>query len=145
MNDFWGEHWWLVIFLLAMLFPLSAMVMSAWIHRDYARHRREALETLKIYANQGKEPPPEVLDALTGLGWGGRRWRRNWRNAAAASGVSGSTQTDWYEARAAHFAARTARRRSRWAGRRGRSSPPICRGIRFGWPSPRRLGSRYGR
>ena len=105
MDDFWGAHWWLIIFLLAMLFPLFGMVMSAMVHRDYARHRREALETLKIYANQGKDPPPEVVDALTGFGWGGRRWRRQWRDAGV-SAAGAAAQTDWYEGRAAHLVGR---------------------------------------
>jgi len=110
VNDFWGAHWWLIIVLLAMCFPITGMIMGAWVQNAYFRHRREALETLKIYATQGKEPPPEVVDALDG-GWGRRRWRGRWRDAAAsATGVSG---TELFEARAAYYTARAARWRSR--------------------------------
>ena len=117
MDDFWGAHWWLIIVLLAMIFPIWGMIMGAWVQHQYFRHRHEALETLKIYAKQGKEPPPEVVDALGG--WG-RRWRGRWRDvaagvasAAASTATSGAAQTDWYEARAAHYAARAARWRAR--------------------------------
>ena len=113
MNDFWGTHWWLIIILLGMCFPLTGMIMGIWAQNNYFRHRREALETLKIYASQGKEPPPDVVDALTG--WGGRRWRR-WAEAAAAGATTasaGAAQSDWYQARAARFEARAARWRAR--------------------------------
>jgi len=92
--------------------------MAAWAQHMYFQHRRESLETLKIYAQQGKDPPPEVVDALSGWG-GGRRWRR-WRDAAAstASSATGAAQTDWFEARSAHYAARAARWRAREPFRR---------------------------
>jgi hypothetical protein len=118
MGDFWGEHWWLIIVLLAMLFPLFGMIMSAWLQHSYFQHRREALETLKIYANQGKEPPPEVVEALSGFGWSGRRWRGRWRDATTTPGGAASTQSDWYEMRVARFADRAARWRSREPFRR---------------------------
>jgi len=121
VNDFWGTHWWLIIVLLAMCFPITGMIMAAWAQHMYFQHRRESLETLKIYAQQGKEPPAEVVDALSGWGgWGGRRWRGRWRDAAAsaAGAATGAAQTDWYEARAAHYAARAARWRAREPFRR---------------------------
>jgi hypothetical protein len=119
VDDFWGTHWWLIIVLLAMCFPIAGMIMGAWAQHHYFQQRREAMETLKIYAKQGKEPPPEVVDALGG-GWG-RRWRGGqWRDvaagfatAASAAAASGATQTDWYAARAARFEARAARWRAR--------------------------------
>jgi hypothetical protein len=118
-NDFWGTHWWLIIVLLAMIFPISGMIMGAWAQHNYFRHRREALETLQIYAKQGKEPPPEVVDALTGWGWGGgRRWRRRWAEAAATGTAAGAARSDWSEAGAAYFAARAARWRAREPFRR---------------------------
>jgi hypothetical protein len=113
-NDFWGTHWWLIIILLGMCFPLTGMIMGIWAQNNYFRHRREALETLKVYAQQGKEPPADVVDALTG--WGGRRWRRHWSEAAstgAAASAAGAAQSDWYQARAARFEARAARWRAR--------------------------------
>lgn len=121
MNDFWGEHWWLIIVLLAMIFPLAGMIMGAWAQHHYFRQRREAMDTLKIYAKQGKEPPPEVVDALSGWGgWGGRRWRRRWREAEVDA--TGGSQTDWYAARLAHFEARAARWRAREPYRRWHSA-----------------------
>ena len=113
MNDFWGAHPWLIIILLAMCFPLTGMIMGAWAQYNYFRHRREALETLKIYAHQGKDPPPEVVDALSG--WGGRRWRRWWRDAAATGAVN---PDDWSAASTAYFNARAERWRAREPYRR---------------------------
>jgi predicted RND superfamily exporter protein len=76
-HDFyWGfsHFWWLI-------FPLFWMVMSlAW---GWSRHSRanRALDIIKSYADQGKEPPPELLKALQQNpdgGWcgPGRSWRR---------------------------------------------------------------------
>ena len=91
MNDFWGTHWWLIIVLLAMCFPISGMIMGAWAQHNYFRQRQEAMETLKIYAKQGKEPPPEVMSVLGGWGWGGgRRWRGRWRDAAEGAAAAGA-------------------------------------------------------
>jgi len=123
VNDFWGTHWWLIIVLLAMCFPIAGMIMGAFAQHHYFQQRRQALETLKIYAQQGKEPPADVIDALSGWGGlGGRRWRRQWREAATgfagAASATGAAQTDWYEARAAHYAARVARWRAREPFRR---------------------------
>jgi hypothetical protein len=130
VNDFWTVHWWLIIVLLAMLFPISGIIMGAWAQHNYFRHRHEALETLKIYANQGREPPPEVVDALAG--WGGRRWRRRWRDAAVA-GATG--QSDWYQSNAAYFAARAARWRAREPFRRWHNAlfmSALTAGLYFG-------------
>jgi hypothetical protein len=117
VNDFWGTHWWLIIVLLAMCFPITGMIMGAWAQHHYFRQRREALETLKIYAQQGKEPPPEVMNVLGGWGWGGgRHWRGRWRDAAegaAAAGFAGAAQGEWSEARVARYAAWAARWRAR--------------------------------
>jgi len=118
VDDFWGTHWWLIIILLGMCFPIAGMIMGAWAQHVYFQQRRDALDTLKIYATQGKEPPPELVDALSG-GWGRGRWRRRWRDAAAnAAGTAGVAQADWYEARAAHYAARAERWRAREPFRR---------------------------
>jgi hypothetical protein len=61
-HDFyWGfsHFWWLV-------FPLFWMVMAlAW---GWSRHSRanRALDIVKTYADQGKDPPPELLKNLQG-------------------------------------------------------------------------------
>jgi hypothetical protein len=110
VDDFWGTHWWLIIVLLAMCFPVAGMIMGAWAQHHYFQQRREALETLKIYAKQGKEPPPELVDVLSG--WGGRRWRGRWRDAATGTASAvGTVHTDWYEARLARWRAREPFRR----------------------------------
>jgi len=74
-HDFyWGfsDFWWLI-------FPLFWMV--AVMARLWSRHTRanRALDIIKSYADQGKEPPPELLKNLQGgtdgyCGWGGG-WR----------------------------------------------------------------------
>jgi hypothetical protein len=59
-HDFYwlfSRFWWLI-------FPLFWMVMSlAW---GWSRHSRanRALDIIKAYADQGKEPPPELLKGL---------------------------------------------------------------------------------
>ena len=74
-HDFyWGfsHFWWLI-------FPLFWMVIVlAW---GWSRHSRanRALDIIKSYADQGKDPPPELMKSLQGgtdgyCGWGGG-WR----------------------------------------------------------------------
>jgi hypothetical protein len=74
-HDFYwlfSRFWWLIF----PLFWMGAMVMAHW-----SRHARanRALDIIKSYADQGKEPPPELLKGLQGgvggyCGWGGG-WR----------------------------------------------------------------------
>lgn len=74
--DLFRHFWWLIF----PLFWMGAMVMAHW-----SRHARanRALDILKSYADQGKDPPPELLKSLRGGGmdgpcgyWG---WRGGWR------------------------------------------------------------------
>lgn len=76
-HDFYtlfSRFWWLIF----PLFWMAAMVMAGW-----SRHARanRALDIVKSYADQGKDPPPELLKSLQGGdagGWcGGSRgaWR----------------------------------------------------------------------
>src|SRR5471032_3508163 len=76
-HDFYwlfSHFWWLI-------FPLFWMV--AVMARLWSRHSRanRALDIVKSYADQGKEPPAELLKTLQYgsdqcvYGWGGRRWR----------------------------------------------------------------------
>ncbi len=58
-DSYWmfSHFWWLI-------FPLFWMIMAlAW---GWSRHNRanRALDILKTYADQGKEPPPELLKGL---------------------------------------------------------------------------------
>jgi hypothetical protein len=70
------HYWWL-------LFPFFWMVgrgVRLWSRHSQAKH---ALTLIKSYADQGKEPPPELLQALRPWGpeiahrgdWDDRRWR----------------------------------------------------------------------
>jgi hypothetical protein len=59
-GDFVFSFWWLI-------FPLMGFVFAGW--GMYLNHRRSqnAMEILRAYAAQGKDPPPEVLAAVTGV------------------------------------------------------------------------------
>lgn len=56
---FWS-FWWLI-------FPIMGFVFGGF--RMWLAHRQsqQAMEILKTYAAQGKEPPPEVMAAVTGM------------------------------------------------------------------------------
>lgn len=57
MQAFWTDYWWLI-------FPLGFLLIAI-IDRWLAyRRSRDALEVIKAYAAQGKEPPAEVLRAM---------------------------------------------------------------------------------
>jgi hypothetical protein len=58
------SFWWLI-------FPI--MGFASYGFRIWAAHRQsqQAMEILKTYAAQGKEPPPEVMAAVTGMQPGG--------------------------------------------------------------------------
>ena len=59
-----SRFWWLI-------FPLFWMVFAlAWGWSRHARANR-ALDILKSYADQGKDPPPELLKSLQGGSWDG--------------------------------------------------------------------------
>ena len=57
--EFFAGFWWLIFPIMGFAFGGFGMFM---------RHRQsqKALDILKIYADQGKEPPPEVLRAVYG-------------------------------------------------------------------------------
>ena len=55
------QFWWLI-------FPLWWMVLRVIRTFRHQSAQDRALEVLRIYAAQGKEPPPEVLKALTQAG-----------------------------------------------------------------------------
>ena len=61
---FFFSFWWLIFPLMGFVFGGFGMWMS---------HRRsqQALDILKTYAEQGKEPPPEVMQAIHGGGVNG--------------------------------------------------------------------------
>ena len=47
-----------------VLIPLGGLAVGAWAIWNGSQHKQKALEVLKVYAEQGKEPPQAVLDAL---------------------------------------------------------------------------------
>jgi hypothetical protein len=61
--DLFSRFWWVIFPLFWMIFALG------W---GWSRHTRanRALDILKSYADQGKDPPPELMRSLQG-GWDG--------------------------------------------------------------------------
>jgi hypothetical protein len=85
MHDDLFQFWWLI-------FPLIGFGFAFWaIWLNHQRHKA-AIDLLRTYASQGKDPPPELVKALHS----GDDWNppyRDWQNAvlfgalAAAFGV----------------------------------------------------------
>jgi hypothetical protein len=85
----WDRHWWLIVILAALAVPIVQAIFEPWNRYLRYRQQRNAIEALKTYAAQGKEPPPELLAAV-----GGRRFR--WRNAAdIAAGAMDRVDDKW--------------------------------------------------
>lgn len=79
MEQFAFAYWWLVFPLMWFVFGMFGMWMSY-------RRQKDALEAMKSYAAQGKDPA-EIARAMNGVapdpyygpwggGWYGRAWRR---------------------------------------------------------------------
>lgn len=81
-NAFIWSFWWLI-------FPVGGMLMGLVGMIGHYNHRKDVLRILKSYADQGKDPPAAMLDALKSdeervmdmhgdyYGhYGRRRWRR---------------------------------------------------------------------
>ena len=88
MENFFFSFWWLIFPIMWFGFGFFGMFLR------YRRHR-DAMDLLKTYASQGKEPPPEVTKILSGqtaddgncgpwggyggaYGWRGRRYGPYW-------------------------------------------------------------------
>lgn len=56
-NQLFHSYWWLI-------FPVGGMLMGVFGMISHHHHRTETLRILKSYADQGKEPPAFLLDAL---------------------------------------------------------------------------------
>lgn len=54
MTYFWTSYWW-------MIFPLAFFVFGAWDRWLSYQRSRDAMDLMKTYAAQGKEPPPELV------------------------------------------------------------------------------------
>jgi hypothetical protein len=59
MVELFTRFWWLI-------FPLAGFAFAGFNQWLLYRRSRAALEVLKTYAAQGKEPPPELMRALGG-------------------------------------------------------------------------------
>jgi hypothetical protein len=81
MDLFWQQHWWLILILAVLAVPIVQAIFAPWGRYLQYRERRAAIDALKVYAAQGREPPPDVIDALAP-----RRWRRRAARAAADMG-----------------------------------------------------------
>jgi hypothetical protein len=74
-HDFYtlfSRFWWLIF----PLFWMGAMVLAQW-----SRHNRanRALDIIKSYADQGKDPPPDLLKSMQGGGGDTCGWDSDWR------------------------------------------------------------------
>ncbi|MEW5686943.1 MAG: hypothetical protein AB1942_18650 [Pseudomonadota bacterium] len=58
MEKIFFSFWWLI-------FPLAFFVSGAW--ESWLRYRRhkDRLDLLRVYTSQGKDPPPELIRALS--------------------------------------------------------------------------------
>ncbi|HEY3797761.1 MAG TPA: hypothetical protein VGL58_05360 [Caulobacteraceae bacterium] len=104
MDPFWEQHWWLIIILAPFAVAAIQALFAPWRRYLTYRERRDAIEALKVYATQGKEPPPDVVAALRG------GWRRRAREAAStAAFAAADASVAWQDGRWA--------RGSRWRAR----------------------------
>ncbi len=77
-EGFFFSFWWLI-------FPVGGMLMGLFAMIGHYNHRKDTLRILKSYADQGKDPPAGLLEALKSdeeramdYGYyGRRRWRRH--------------------------------------------------------------------
>ena len=73
---YWGfsRFWWLVFPVFWMIFALAM---------GWSRHMRanRALDIIKSYADQGKDPPPDLVKGLQGNLYGSGCGRDGWRNS----------------------------------------------------------------
>ena len=77
LEGFLFSFWWLI-------FPVGGMLMGLFAMIGHYNHRKDTLRILKSYADQGKDPPAGLLEALKSdeeramdYGYyGRRRWRR---------------------------------------------------------------------
>ena len=58
MEDLFRQFWWLIFPVMGMVYGLVGMLQQN-------RSQTRTLDLLRTYAEQGKEPPPELLRALS--------------------------------------------------------------------------------
>ncbi len=66
MLDLFRQFWWLMFPVMGMVYGLVGMLQQN-------RRQNRAIDLLRTYAEQGKEPPPELLKALSQQGGGDAR------------------------------------------------------------------------
>lgn len=57
-EELFRDFWWLI-------FPLFGMLMAVWGMFSSERRARNAIDLIRTYSDQGKEPPPELLKLVT--------------------------------------------------------------------------------
>jgi hypothetical protein len=77
MAEFLHNFWWLI-------FPIFGMYMAIQGSSSQERRTRDVIALIKSYTDQGKDPPPELLQSIskaleagaeeTGEGKNGRAW-----------------------------------------------------------------------
>jgi hypothetical protein len=79
MEDVFRNYWWL-------MFPIGAFLFGAWDRWLAYRRSRDHLDLIRSYAEQGKDPPPELLRSYSdtgpdyaGYGMSARQMRRAYR------------------------------------------------------------------
>jgi cytochrome bd-type quinol oxidase subunit 2 len=55
--DLFQRYWWII-------FPIFGMGMAVLGLADSSRRTRQMMDLMKTYAEQGKDPPPELIKAL---------------------------------------------------------------------------------
>lgn len=100
-GNLFAAYWWLI-------FPIFGMVMALTSAQQSERRARQALDTIKIYVEQGKEPPPELLrlasktdddDDTPGSASSSRAW-----SFIVFAGLAAGFGTGYYFARAEDYA-----------------------------------------
>jgi hypothetical protein len=74
MHAYWHQYWWLI-------FPTVGFACAFWALWLQHRRQKAAIDLLRIYAQQGKDPPAELLKVLQSDG-DGRPPYRHWQDAA---------------------------------------------------------------
>jgi len=115
--ELFGQNGWLIIPLAALAIPIAGIAYSALTSFLHYRQKRQALEVIRAYAAQGKDPPPDLVAAL-GLGPSdpGASFTSygSFENGAAAEAQQ-AARAFAGDARAAARAARDAARAERYA------------------------------
>lgn len=99
--EFFADYWWL-------MFPLSGIVLAAMgMFQDDARSTK-AMDLIRTYVNQGKDPPPELLqmvakDAESARGGGPSQHSRAW-SFIVFTAISAGLGTGYYFVRAEDWA-----------------------------------------